>query len=122
MFNIITFDFRNPVYKIHYMMALLVFLKAATLFFHGLNYHFIQVKGQEITMWAFVFYTIHLYVYYSAQTFFIHLNFFIFNCFRLKGSVLFIIIILIGTGMTFVKHVLSDKDKNIFMIVIPLQV
>lgn len=42
--------------------------------------------------------------------------------FRLKGSVLFITIVLIGTGMTFVKHVLSDKDKNIFMIVIPLQV
>ncbi|XP_060862331.1 protein GPR107 [Metopolophium dirhodum] len=89
-----------PVYKIHYLMALLVFLKAATLFFHGLNFHFIQVKGQHIATWAFVYYAIHL----------------------LKGSVLFITIVLIGTGMTFVKHVLSDKDKNIFMIVIPLQV
>lgn len=89
-----------PVYKIHYLMALLVFLKAATLFFHGLNFHFIQIKGQHIATWAFVYYAIHL----------------------LKGSVLFITIVLIGTGMTFVKHVLSDKDKNIFMIVIPLQV
>jgi len=41
--------------------------------------------------------------------------------FRLKGAVLFITIILIGTGWTFVKHILSDKDKKIFMIVIPLQ-
>ncbi|XP_025418598.1 protein GPR107 [Sipha flava] len=89
-----------PVYKIHYMMALLVFLKSATLFFHGLDFHFIQIKGQHIAPWAFIFYTIRL----------------------LKGSVLFITIVLIGTGMTFVKHVLSDKDKNIFMIVIPLQV
>ncbi|VVC39955.1 Hypothetical protein CINCED_3A025458 [Cinara cedri] len=89
-----------PVYKIHFLMALLVFLKAATLFFHGLNFHFIEVQGQEIITWAFVYYTFHL----------------------LKGSVLFITIVLIGTGMTFVKHVLSDKDKNIFMIVIPLQV
>ncbi|XP_050541408.1 protein GPR107 [Daktulosphaira vitifoliae] len=89
-----------PVYKIHYLMALLIFLKAATLFFHGLNFHFIQIKGQHIATWAVVFYTIHL----------------------LKGSVLFITIVLIGTGWTFIKHVLSDKDKNIFMIVIPLQV
>lgn len=57
------FDFSYPVYKIHYMMALLVFLKAATLFFHGLNFHFIQVKGQHIATWAFVYYAIHLYVY-----------------------------------------------------------
>jgi hypothetical protein len=42
--------------------------------------------------------------------------------FRLKGAVLFITIILVGTGWTFVKHILSDKDKKIFMIVIPLQV
>lgn len=43
-------------------MALLVFLKAATLFFHGLNSYIIQVKGQQINTWAFVFYAIHLYV------------------------------------------------------------
>ena len=35
---------------------------------------------------------------------------------------LFITIVLIGTGWTFIKHILSDKDKKIFMIVIPLQV
>lgn len=28
---------------------------------------------------------------------------------------------LIGTGWAFIKHILSDKDKKIFMIVIPLQ-
>ncbi|KTG37881.1 hypothetical protein cypCar_00011862 [Cyprinus carpio] len=41
---------------------------------------------------------------------------------RLKGALLFITIALIGTGWAFVKHILSDKDKKIFMIVIPLQV
>lgn len=35
---------------------------------------------------------------------------------------MFITIALIGTGWAFVKHILSDKDKKIFMIVIPLQV
>lgn len=41
---------------------------------------------------------------------------------RLKGAVLFITIVLIGTGWTFIKHILADKDKKLFMIVIPLQV
>ncbi|KAK2120451.1 hypothetical protein P7K49_001837 [Saguinus oedipus] len=39
----------------------------------------------------------------------------------LKGALLFITIALIGTGWAFIKHILSDKDKKIFMIVIPLQ-
>lgn len=43
-------------------------------------------------------------------------------CFSLKGALLFITIALIGTGWAFIKHILSDKDKKIFMIVIPLQV
>lgn len=41
---------------------------------------------------------------------------------RLKGAVLFITIVLIGTGWTFIKHIIADKDKKVFMIVIPLQV
>lgn len=35
---------------------------------------------------------------------------------------LIITIVLIGTGWTFIKHILADKDKKLFMIVIPLQV
>ena len=46
----------------------------------------------------------------------------IYVCFRLKGALLFITVILIGTGWAFIKHFLSDKDKKIFMIVIPMQV
>lgn len=41
---------------------------------------------------------------------------------RLKGALLFITLALIGTGWAFVKYILSDKEKKIFMIVIPLQV
>lgn len=118
--------FSYPVFNIHYLMAVLVFLKAVTLFFHGLNFHIIQVKGQHIATWAFIYYTVHLYVINSlVQLYFVlfHNSFYcIFFFFRLKGSVMFITIVLIGTGMKFVKHVLSDMDKRIFMIVIPLQV
>lgn len=41
---------------------------------------------------------------------------------RLKGALLFITLALIGTGWAFVKYILSDKEKKIFMIVLPLQV
>ncbi|XP_069700943.1 protein GPR107 [Periplaneta americana] len=91
---------KNPVYKIHYLMAVLVYLKSLSLMFHGINYHFIQTKGEHIAAWAILYYVAHL----------------------LKGAVLFITIVLVGTGWTFIKHILSEKDKKIFMIVIPLQV
>lgn len=91
---------KHPVFKIHYFMAVLVYLKSLSLMFHGINYHFIQTKGEHIATWAILYYIAHL----------------------LKGAVLFITIVLVGTGWTFIKHILSEKDKKIFMIVIPLQV
>jgi len=91
---------KHPVFKIHYFMAVLVYLKSLSLMFHGINYHFIQTKGEHIAAWAILYYIAHL----------------------LKGAVLFITIVLVGTGWTFIKPILSEKDKKIFMIVIPLQV
>ncbi|XP_034937893.1 protein GPR107 isoform X2 [Chelonus insularis] len=91
---------QNPVFKIHYLMAVLIYLKSFSLLFHGINYHFIQTKGEHVAAWAILYYITHL----------------------LKGAVLFITIVLIGTGWDFIKHILADKDKKLFMIVIPLQV
>ncbi|XP_043286236.1 protein GPR107 isoform X2 [Venturia canescens] len=91
---------KHPVFKIHFLMAVLVFLKSLSLLFHGINYHFIQTKGEHVAAWAILYYITHL----------------------LKGAVLFITIVLVGTGWDFIKHILADKDKKLFMIVIPLQV
>ncbi|KAK0176988.1 hypothetical protein PV328_001083 [Microctonus aethiopoides] len=91
---------KNPVFKIHYLMVVLVFLKSFSLLFHGINYHFIQTRGEHVAAWAILYYITHL----------------------LKGAVLFITIVLIGTGWDFIKHILADRDKKLFMIVIPLQV
>lgn len=91
---------KHPVFKIHYLMAVLVFLKSLSLMFHAINYHFIETQGEHVEAWAILYYVTHL----------------------LKGAVLFITIVLIGTGWTFIKHILADKDKKLFMIVIPLQV
>ncbi|KAL0118400.1 hypothetical protein PUN28_009214 [Cardiocondyla obscurior] len=91
---------KHSVFKIHYLMAILVYLKSFSLLFHGINYHFIQTKGEHVEAWAILYYITHL----------------------LKGAVLFITIVLIGTGWNFIKHILSDKEKKLFMLVIPLQV
>ncbi|KAL6634750.1 hypothetical protein ACP70R_027421 [Stipagrostis hirtigluma subsp. patula] len=46
--------------------------------------------------------------------------FYIFGFF--KGVLLFTVIILIGTGWSFLKPYLQEREKNVLMIVIPLQV
>ncbi|TRY86140.1 hypothetical protein DNTS_030205 [Danionella cerebrum] len=91
---------RFSVFKIHWLMAALVYTKAISLLFHSINYHFINSEGHPIEGWAVMYYITHL----------------------LKGALLFITLALIGTGFAFVKYILSDKEKKIFMIVIPLQV
>lgn len=91
---------KHPVFKIHYMMAVLVFLKSISLAFHGVNYHYIEQLGFHLNTWAILFYVAHL----------------------LKGALLFVVLVLVGTGWTFIKYVLTPKDKKLFMVVIPLQV
>eukprot|EP01132_Coremiostelium_polycephalum_P004068 gene4068-5093_t len=46
--------------------------------------------------------------------------YYIFAC--LQGLFFIVLIALIGTGWSFIKPFLSDKDKTIFMFVIPLQI
>uniref|UniRef100_A0A667I3Y9 G protein-coupled receptor 108 n=1 Tax=Lynx canadensis TaxID=61383 RepID=A0A667I3Y9_LYNCA len=88
------------VFKIHWLMAALAFTKSISLLFHSINYYFINSQGHPLEGLAVMHYITHL----------------------LKGALLFITIALIGSGWAFVKYVLSDKEKKIFGIVIPLQV
>ncbi|KAL6074569.1 hypothetical protein STEG23_004444 [Scotinomys teguina] len=88
------------VFKIHWLMAALAFTKSISLLFHSINYYFINSQGHPIEGLAIMHYITHL----------------------LKGALLFITIALIGSGWAFVKYMLSDKEKKIFGIVIPLQV
>ncbi|XP_060755295.1 protein GPR108-like [Neoarius graeffei] len=91
---------KYSVFKIHWLMAALTYTKSVSLVFHSINYHFINMEGHPIEGWAVMYYITHL----------------------LKGALLFITLALIGTGFAFIKYILSDKEKKIFMIVIPLQV
>jgi len=90
----------EQVYRIHWIMAALVFLKSLSLFFHGVNYTKIAANGIHMESWAILYYITHL----------------------LKGGLLFFTIVLIGSGWAFVKHILSSNEKKVFIVVLPLQV
>ncbi|XP_071519774.1 protein GPR107 [Panulirus ornatus] len=91
---------KDPVFKIHYLMGVLVVIKSFSLLFHGVNYHFIQTQGVHMEAWAVMYYIMHL----------------------LKGALLFTVLALIGSGWAFIKDILSSKERKIFMIIIPLQI
>jgi len=87
------------VNKLHHLMSILIVLKLLSLLFHSIEYHYIQTTGSGAG-WRIVYYIFA----------------------GLKGIMLFVLIALIGTGWAFIKPFLSDKDKKIFLIVIPLQI
>lgn len=91
---------KHPVYKIHYLMLFLVLIKALSLIFHGINHHYIATNGRHEEAWAILFYITHV----------------------LRGFLLIIAILLVGTGFTFIKHVLSERERKLFIIAIPLQI
>ncbi|XP_038064114.1 protein GPR107-like [Patiria miniata] len=91
---------KDDVFKIHYLMFLLAVLKTLSLMFHAMDYHFISLDGSPMEAFAILFYITYL----------------------IKGALLFLNIALIGSGWAFVKPILSEKDKKLFIIVIPLQV
>lgn len=86
--------------KIHYLMTVLVFAKSCSLLFRAINYHYIALAGQPVVTWA--------YLYYATRS--------------LKGVLFFITLALIGSGWSFIKHILSDKDKKIIIFIVALQV
>ncbi|XP_022085290.1 protein GPR107-like isoform X2 [Acanthaster planci] len=91
---------KEDVFKIHYLMFLLGVLKTLSLMFHAMDYHFISADGSPMEAFAILFYITYL----------------------IKGALLFLNIALIGSGWAFVKPILSEKDKKLFIFVIPLQV
>lgn len=85
--------------KVHYLMSILVVLKFLSTLLYAMDQHTIKIKGTQ-DGWAVAYYVFAV----------------------LKTAFFFVIVTLIGTGWTFFKPFLSDKDKKIIMVVIPLQV
>ncbi|KAI6243962.1 hypothetical protein M3Y99_00063600 [Aphelenchoides fujianensis] len=98
--NVLCKSDSRHVYRVHHLMTFLVLVKLISLFCHGMNLYFLSITGHERQLWMTLFFIAHL----------------------LKGIMLFTTLILIGTGYSFFKNFLTTRDRNLFMIVLPLQV
>lgn len=90
---------RLTVYRIHFFMLAVVLLKALNLLCEAEDKSYIKRTGSAHG-WDVLFYIFSF----------------------LKGITLFSLIVLIGTGWSFLKPYLQDKEKKVLIIVIPLQV
>ncbi|KXZ52730.1 hypothetical protein GPECTOR_8g123 [Gonium pectorale] len=86
-------------HKIHYLMFALGFFKALTLLSQALMVYYIErtgsADGWNIAYYVFTF---------------------------LRGILFFTVVVLIGTGWSYMKPFLGEKEARIIMIVVPLQV
>ncbi|XP_047970748.1 protein CANDIDATE G-PROTEIN COUPLED RECEPTOR 7-like [Salvia hispanica] len=90
---------RSTVFGIHFFMLAVVLLKTLNLLCEAEDKSYIKRTGSAHG-WDVLFYIFSF----------------------LKGITLFSLIVLIGTGWSFLKPYLQDKEKKVLMIVIPLQV
>ncbi|GFS17571.1 protein GPR107 [Elysia marginata] len=88
------------VFKIHYMMLVVVVFKAFSCLFHGVNMHMIQQTGIHVDAWAILWYIVYL----------------------MRGALMFVTVLLIGAGWAFIKHVFTDREKKLFLVIIPMQI
>ena len=87
------------VRAIHHLMTAVLILKALSMAFESVRYHFIALHGHA-ELWSFAYYFI---------TF-------------LKGVMLFTVILLIGSGWSLVKPFLQAREKKIILAVLILQI
>ena len=101
-------------------MLILVFVKAFSVMFHALNYRFLDLDG-ETDAWTIIFYVVHLLK--VRGIYFVGFKQIMVSDYDkyFQGSILIITLTLIGSGWAFIKYVLADKEKKIFLLVVPLQ-
>lgn len=88
------------VQQIHRVMTALLLFKFFSLFAESMRFQYMKARGDALTSWTIVFY------------------FFAF----VKGTMLFVVILLIGTGWSFVKPYLNQREKKTILLVLVLQV
>ncbi|PIN03877.1 G protein-coupled seven transmembrane receptor [Handroanthus impetiginosus] len=90
---------KKSVHRIHFLMGILVIMKALNLLCAAEDKHYVKVTGTPHG-WDVLFYIFQF----------------------IRVVLLFTVIVLIGTGWSFLKPFLQEKEKKVLMIVIPLQV
>ncbi|KAI5682217.1 hypothetical protein M9H77_03445 [Catharanthus roseus] len=90
---------KHSVHRIHLLMSLLVVMKALNLLCAAEDKHYVKVTGTPHG-WDVLFYIFQF----------------------IRVVLLFTVIVLIGTGWSFLKPFLQEREKKVLMIVIPLQV
>ncbi|KAK6146959.1 hypothetical protein DH2020_017871 [Rehmannia glutinosa] len=90
---------KKSVHRIHLLMGVLVVMKALNLLCAAEDKHYVKVTGTPHG-WDVLFYIFQF----------------------IRVVLLFTVIVLIGTGWSFLKPFLQEKEKKVLMIVIPLQV
>ncbi|VDL21312.1 unnamed protein product [Hymenolepis diminuta] len=91
---------KAPVFRMHHLMLAMVIVKSISLMFHSINYYVIGRHGVQEEGWAVMYYIAHM----------------------TRGFLLIVTILMIGAGWTFIKHVFTRQEKQVFAVVIPLQV
>jgi hypothetical protein len=99
LWSVIVVKAQPNAHRIHQLMIVLVTFKSLTLLSQAGMYHLIRATGHA-EGWSVAFY------------------FFTF----IRGVLFFTVIVLIGTGWSYLKVFLADREKKILMVVIPLQV
>uniref|UniRef100_A0A0D3G8N4 Uncharacterized protein n=1 Tax=Oryza barthii TaxID=65489 RepID=A0A0D3G8N4_9ORYZ len=92
-------DHRAAAHQIHHLMSGLLAARLLYCLSAAEDQHYIRVTGTPHG-WDVAFYLFQL----------------------VKGVVLFAVIVLVGTGWSFLRPVLQDREKKVLMVVIPLQV
>jgi hypothetical protein len=89
----------KSAHKIHYLMGALCVVRAIAVGFEAMRFETIKQTGDGYA-WATLYYVLT----------------------SVKGVMLFSVILLIGTGWSFLRPFLHDRDKRILLAVLPLQV
>ncbi|KAK7279413.1 hypothetical protein RJT34_24465 [Clitoria ternatea] len=90
---------KRSLHRIHLLMASLLLMKALNLICAAEDKHYVKVTGTPHG-WDVLFYIFQF----------------------IRVVLLFTVIVLVGTGWSFLKPFLQEKEKKVLMVVIPLQV
>jgi len=90
---------KPKIYAIHHLMSVLMVFKTFTVLFESIRYHYIRRTGHA-EFWSVLYYGLSF----------------------VKSVFLFTVVLLIGSGWSFVKPFLNPREKQLICVVLVLQV